>query len=143
MVGGGNSAAEAALDLWRSGARVLLVHRGPALKATVKYWLRPDVDNRIAEGSIEARSVSYTHLDVYKRQGIAGGVYPTFRGGWRGGGFLKGIPGPAVATLPRPFAGLRAAIGAEVKRAAFVNHLGRSVRVWLGGAAERRRSVAD
>lgn len=55
MVGGGNSAAEAALDLWRSGARVLLVHRGPALKATVKYWLRPDVENRIAEGSIEAR----------------------------------------------------------------------------------------
>ncbi len=55
VVGGGNSAAEAALDLWRAGARVTLVHRGAALKDTVKYWLRPDLENRIAEGSIEAR----------------------------------------------------------------------------------------
>ena len=55
VVGGGNSAAEAALDLWRAGARVLLVHRGRALKETVKYWLRPDFENRVAAGEIEAR----------------------------------------------------------------------------------------
>lgn len=54
IVGGGNSAAEAALELWRSGARVTIVHRGPTLKQTIKYWLKPDIENRIAEGSIEA-----------------------------------------------------------------------------------------
>jgi thioredoxin reductase (NADPH) len=55
VVGGGNSAAEAALDLWRGGARVTLVHRGAALKETVKYWLKPDLENRIAEGALAAR----------------------------------------------------------------------------------------
>lgn len=54
IVGGGNSAAEAALDLWRNGARVTLVHRGPRLKPTVKYWLEPDVRNRIEEGAVRA-----------------------------------------------------------------------------------------
>lgn len=54
VVGGGNSGAEAALELFRHGARVTLVHRGPALKPTVKYWIRPDLENRIAEGSIRA-----------------------------------------------------------------------------------------
>lgn len=58
VVGGGNSAAEAALELWRAGARVLLVHRGAALKPTVKYWLRPDLENRVAEGAIEVRYVT-------------------------------------------------------------------------------------
>ena len=55
VVGGGNSAAEASLDLWRGGARVTLVHRGAGLKETVKYWLKPDLENRIAEGAIAAR----------------------------------------------------------------------------------------
>ncbi len=55
VIGGGNSAAEAALDLWRNGARVTLVHRGGALKPTVKYWLKPDVENRLTEGSIAGR----------------------------------------------------------------------------------------
>jgi len=55
IVGGGNSAAEAALDLWRNGARVTLVHRSEAVKPTVKYWVKPDIENRIAEGSIAAR----------------------------------------------------------------------------------------
>lgn len=54
VVGAGNTAAEAALDLWRHGARVTLVHRGHKVKATVKYWLAPDFENRIAEGSIAA-----------------------------------------------------------------------------------------
>jgi len=55
VVGGGNSAAETALDLWRHGARVTIVHRRSRLKPSIKYWLLPDVENRIAEGSIDAR----------------------------------------------------------------------------------------
>lgn len=55
IVGAGNTAAEAALDLWRNGARVTLVHRGPHVKPGVKYWVKPDIENRIEEGSIEAR----------------------------------------------------------------------------------------
>jgi thioredoxin reductase (NADPH) len=54
VVGGGNSAVEAALDLWRHGARVTIVHRGAELKETVKYWVKPDIENRIEEGSIAA-----------------------------------------------------------------------------------------
>jgi thioredoxin reductase (NADPH) len=55
IVGGKNSAAEAALDLYRAGARVLLVHRGAALGESIKYWVKPDIENRIAEGSVGAR----------------------------------------------------------------------------------------
>ncbi len=55
VVGGGNSAAKTALDLWRNDARVTLVHRRDQLKESVKYWIRPDIDNRIGEGSIAAR----------------------------------------------------------------------------------------
>jgi thioredoxin reductase (NADPH) len=55
VVGGGNSAAEAALECFRAGARVTLVHRGPALKASIKYWVKPDIENRIKEGSVAAR----------------------------------------------------------------------------------------
>ena len=55
VVGGGNSAAEAALDLWRSGARVTLVHFGPTFDKKIKPWVLPDLTNRMAEGSISAR----------------------------------------------------------------------------------------
>jgi thioredoxin reductase (NADPH) len=55
IVGGGNSAAEAALEMYRAGAQVTLVHRHPALKSTIKYWVRPDIENRIKEGSVAAR----------------------------------------------------------------------------------------
>ena len=55
VVGGGNSAAESALEMFRSGAHVTLVHRWPTLKSTIKYWVRPDIENRIKEGSIAAR----------------------------------------------------------------------------------------
>ena len=55
IVGGGNSAAEAALELYRAGAHVTLVHRSPQLKSTIKYWVRPDIENRIKEGSVAAR----------------------------------------------------------------------------------------
>jgi thioredoxin reductase (NADPH) len=55
IVGGGNSAAESALELFRSGAHVTLVHRRAELKKTIKYWVRPDIENRIKEGSVAAR----------------------------------------------------------------------------------------
>ena len=54
VVGGKNSAAEAALDLFRNGARVTLVHRQKDLGATIKYWVRPDIENRIKAGQVKA-----------------------------------------------------------------------------------------
>jgi thioredoxin reductase (NADPH) len=55
VVGGGNSAAEAALDLWRSGAHVTLVHFGPTFDKRIKPWVLPDFENRVKEGSIAVR----------------------------------------------------------------------------------------
>jgi thioredoxin reductase (NADPH) len=55
VVGGGNSAAEAALDLWRSGARVTLVHFGPTFDKKIKPWVLPDFTNRVKEGAIAVR----------------------------------------------------------------------------------------
>jgi thioredoxin reductase (NADPH) len=54
VVGGKNSAAEAALDLFRNGARVTMVHRDANLGSTIKYWVRPDIENRIKAKQIEA-----------------------------------------------------------------------------------------
>lgn len=54
VVGGRNSAAEAALDLYRNGAKVTLVHRDAQMGATIKYWVRPDIENRIKAGQIQA-----------------------------------------------------------------------------------------
>jgi thioredoxin reductase (NADPH) len=54
VVGGKNSAAEAALDLFRNGARVTLVHRNKDLGASIKYWVRPDIENRIKAGQVKA-----------------------------------------------------------------------------------------
>ena len=54
IVGGKNSAAEAALDLYRSGAKVTVVHRRAELGGSIKYWVKPDIENRIKEGSITA-----------------------------------------------------------------------------------------
>jgi thioredoxin reductase (NADPH) len=54
VIGGKNSAAEAALDLWRHGARVTLVHRDEQMSPSVKYWVRPDIENRIKNGEINA-----------------------------------------------------------------------------------------
>ena len=54
VIGGKNSAAIAALELWRSGARVTLVCRGPEIPPHVKYWIKPDIENRIKDGEIKA-----------------------------------------------------------------------------------------
>ena len=72
IVGGKNSAAEAALDLFRGGARVTIVHRRAALGESIKYWVKPDIENRIKEGSIAARfnthvvEITPTHVIVDK-----------------------------------------------------------------------------
>jgi thioredoxin reductase (NADPH) len=54
VIGGKNSAAIAALELWRSGARVTLVYRGPGVQPHVKYWIKPDIENRIKNGEVKA-----------------------------------------------------------------------------------------
>ena len=75
VVGGKNSAAEAALELFRAGVHVTLVHRRATLGDSIKYWVRPDIDNRIKEGSIAARfesrviEIRPTEV-VIERQGI-------------------------------------------------------------------------
>src|SRR5688572_3495118 len=55
VVGGKNSAAEAALEMFRAGVHVTLVHRHATLGDSIKYWVRPDIENRIKAGSIAAR----------------------------------------------------------------------------------------
>ena len=54
VIGARNSAAKAALDCYRHGAEVTLVVRAAALSEKIKYWLKPDLENRIKEGSIRA-----------------------------------------------------------------------------------------
>lgn len=54
IIGGKNSASIAALELWRHGSRVTLVHRQPGMHPHVKYWIRPDIENRIKNGEIAA-----------------------------------------------------------------------------------------
>src|ERR1041384_6607675 len=74
IVGGKNSAAEAALELFRAGVHVTLVHRHAALGESIKYWVRPDIENRIKEGSVQARfnacvtEITPTHV-VITQQG--------------------------------------------------------------------------
>jgi len=54
IIGGKNSAAIAALDLWRHGVKVTLVHRGEALHRHIKYWIKPDIENRIKNNEVAA-----------------------------------------------------------------------------------------
>ncbi|MCH9660012.1 MAG: YpdA family putative bacillithiol disulfide reductase [Bacteroidetes bacterium] len=54
VVGASNSAVDAALEIWRKGGNVTMVVRGPQIGDRVKYWVRPDINNRINEGSIKA-----------------------------------------------------------------------------------------
>src|ERR1700757_2918905 len=68
VIGGKNSAAEAALDLYRNGARVTLVHRKKELGATIKYWVRPDIENRIKAGQVKA--LFETHVKQITRDEV-------------------------------------------------------------------------
>lgn len=54
VVGAGNSSADVALETWRKGANVTMIVRKPILKKRIKYWILPDIQNRIKEGSIKA-----------------------------------------------------------------------------------------
>jgi thioredoxin reductase (NADPH) len=68
VIGGKNSAAEAALDLYRNGARVTMVHRNKDLGATIKYWVRPDIENRIKAGQVKA--LFETHVKQITRDEV-------------------------------------------------------------------------
>jgi thioredoxin reductase (NADPH) len=76
VIGGKNSAAEAALDLYRHGARVTLLVRSSAISEKVKYWIKPDLENRIRSGSVgaffDARIVEITP-EAVRIQTPAGG----------------------------------------------------------------------
>ncbi len=70
VVGGGNSAAEAALELYRAGGRVTLTHFGPTFDKKIKPWILPDLENRVKEGAIavrwhsRVRSIDTEHVTI-------------------------------------------------------------------------------
>jgi thioredoxin reductase (NADPH) len=68
VIGGKNSAAEAALDLYRNGARVALVHRKAELGSMIKYWVRPDIENRVKAGQVKA--LFETHVKEITRDEV-------------------------------------------------------------------------
>ena len=76
VIGGKNSAAIAALDLWRHGAHVTLVHRGEAMHHHVKYWILPDINNRIKNGEVTAyfsssvASIAKDSVELLTPQGL-------------------------------------------------------------------------
>ena len=76
VVGAMNSGVDAALETWRKGARVTMVVRGEAIGSRVKYWVKPDIENRIKEGSIKAyfnstiREIRLNEVDIETPEGI-------------------------------------------------------------------------
>jgi thioredoxin reductase (NADPH) len=112
VIGGANSAAVAALDLWRHGAEVTLIYREPTLSSHIKYWIRPDIENRIKENSIralpeaEVKEIVPGALVVHRQSGevlsvendfvfALTGYHPDFR-------FLRDIGVEIDATTHRP-----------------------------------------
>ncbi|HEY9013949.1 MAG TPA: YpdA family putative bacillithiol disulfide reductase, partial [Gemmatimonadales bacterium] len=75
VIGAGNSSVDAALESWRAGASVTLVHFGEGFDRTVKAWVLPDIVNRVREGSIavrwrsRVRSISPTHVEIVSETG--------------------------------------------------------------------------
>ncbi|MDB5114839.1 MAG: hypothetical protein JWQ79_331 [Mucilaginibacter sp.] len=76
VVGSSNSAIDVALETYRKGADVTLVIRGSEISQRVKYWVRPDIINRIKEGSVKAyfnsnlKAISETEVDIETPEGI-------------------------------------------------------------------------
>jgi thioredoxin reductase (NADPH) len=70
VIGAGNSSVDAALECWRAGAQVTIVHFGESLDRSVKPWVLPDISNRIKEGSIavrwrsRVRRITPTHVEI-------------------------------------------------------------------------------
>ena len=75
VIGASNSSVDAALECWRKGAEVTLIIRGSEVGARVKYWVRPDIINRIEEGSIrvyyqsELKNISENHIEIITENG--------------------------------------------------------------------------
>jgi thioredoxin reductase (NADPH) len=104
IVGGGNSAADAALEMYRAGVYVTIVHRAAQLKSTIKYWVRPDIENRIKEGSVAARfGACVTEIRptsvVIQRAGGVDGAGRAGGAGEAGGSETEEIPADAVYLL--------------------------------------------
>jgi thioredoxin reductase (NADPH) len=82
VIGAGNSSVDAALECWRAGATVTLVHFGEGFDRTVKAWVLPDIVNRVKEGSImvrwrsRVRAITPTHVEVVS-EGAATEMIPT------------------------------------------------------------------
>lgn len=76
VVGAANSAIDAALETWRKGANVTMIIRGDKISERVKYWVKPDIDNRIKEGSIKAyfnstlKEIREKEVDISTPEGI-------------------------------------------------------------------------
>ena len=101
IIGAGSSAADAALELFRAGARVTMVHRGEDFRHSLKYWIRPNLENRVKEGSITAhfnsvvREITPTEVIIDKAGetlAIPTDVTFALTGYYAApGGFLKGL----------------------------------------------------
>ena len=76
VIGAANSAVDAALETWRKGAEVTMVVRGKAISDRVKYWVKPDIENRIKEGSIKAyfnskiKEIREKEVDIQTPEGV-------------------------------------------------------------------------
>src|SRR5690606_36044448 len=76
VIGASNSAVDAALEIWRKGGHVTMVVRGKQIGERVKYWVRPDMVNRIEEGSIKAyfnsevKAISEHTIDIQTPDGV-------------------------------------------------------------------------
>jgi thioredoxin reductase (NADPH) len=82
VIGAGNSSVDAALECWRAGATVTLVHFGEGFDRTVKAWVLPDILNRVREGSIavrwrsRVRAITPTHVEVMSDESGAEEMIP-------------------------------------------------------------------
>jgi thioredoxin reductase (NADPH) len=82
VIGAGNSSVDAALECWRAGATVTLVHFGEGFDRTVKAWVLPDIVNRVKEGSItvrwgsQVRAITPTHVEIVPEAGGASEMLP-------------------------------------------------------------------
>ncbi|NNE43876.1 MAG: NAD(P)-binding domain-containing protein, partial [Gemmatimonadetes bacterium] len=144
IVGGGNSAVEAALDLYRCGARVTMIHRGESIKPTVKYWIKPDLENRIAEGSLTARfrstveRIDPQHVVLRRRKDDGGEV-------------MEEIPADRVYLLTgfQPDFGLFRELGVELEGENLVPRLDPETLesnvpgLYVVGSITRGRKVSD